>query len=148
SGPTMRGERVMFKKVLVPVDLTDTHQQALDIAARLATPGGDVVVLHVIELLHGLSREEEPDFYRRLERKARAHLERLLPRLGAQPVPAVAEVLYGERAREIIRYALERGVDLIVLTSHRVEPANPETRWGGLSYKIGFLAPCPVMLVK
>lgn len=139
----------MFQKILVPVDLTDAHQQTLDIAARLAAQGGgQVVLLHVIELLTGLPREEEPDFYQRLERKAQAHLERLLRRLGERNVPARAEVLYGERAREILRYAVAEGVDLVVLTSHRIDPANPETRWGTLSHKVGLLAPCPVLLVK
>lgn len=33
-------------------------------------------------------REEEPDFYQRLERKARDHLERLLRRLGECHAPA------------------------------------------------------------
>jgi nucleotide-binding universal stress UspA family protein len=138
----------MFKKALVPVDLTETHQQSLDVAARLAAPDGAVVLLHVIEVLHGLSREEEPAFYQRLERKARAHLDHLRRRLEGRAVGVAAEVAFGQRGREVIRFATQEGVDLIVLTSHRVDPTDPGTRWGSLSYQIAFLAPCPVMLVK
>jgi universal stress protein A len=139
----------MFKQILVPVDLTDAHGQTLDIAGRLAAlGGGEVTLLHVIELLHGLSREEDPDFYRRLERKARAHLERLIRRLQGLPGSGRFEIRYGNRGREIIRTAQDLGADLIVLTSHRIDPTDPETRWGSLSYKVGLLAQCPVFLVK
>ena len=42
----------MFKKILVPVDLTDVHQPALDIAARLAKENdGEVTLLHVVEVI-------------------------------------------------------------------------------------------------
>ena len=73
----------MFKKILVPVDLTDAHQRALEIASSLAGPaGGEVTLLHVIELIHGLPMDEEKDFYQRLARKARAALGRLVERVG------------------------------------------------------------------
>ena len=52
------------------------------------------------------------------------------------------------RQPEILRYAAQEKVDLVVLTSHRIDPANPEARWGTLSHKVGLLAPCPVLLVK
>ena len=59
----------MFKKILVPVDLSDTHQQALEIAAQLANEGGgQVTLLHVVEVIPGLWVEEERDFYDRIKR--------------------------------------------------------------------------------
>ena len=58
----------MFRKILVPVDLSDRHGQALEIAARLAKASdGEVTLLHVIEMIPGLNLEEERDFYQRLE---------------------------------------------------------------------------------
>ena len=45
----------MFTKILVPVDLSDKHQQALDIAARLAREsGGEVTLVHVVETIGDL----------------------------------------------------------------------------------------------
>ena len=35
----------MFKKILLPVDLTDKHKPALDMAARLAEQNGGTVTL-------------------------------------------------------------------------------------------------------
>ena len=38
--------------------------------------------------------------------------------------------------------------DLIVMGSHRVALKHPGENWGTISYKIGILARCPVLLVK
>ena len=139
----------MFKKILVPVDLSDTHQQALEIAARLAGEGdGQVTLLHVVEVIPGLWVEEERDFYDRIETTARDHLSRLGRQLEDRHVPRREEIIFGNRAEEIVRYATETGVDLIVLSSHRIDLKNPGAGWGTLSYKIGILSQCPVLLVK
>ena len=139
----------MFKKILVPVDLSDTHQQAIDIAASLAREGdGQVTLLHVVEVIPGLWVEEERDFYDRIEAAARDHLSQLGRQLETMQVPRREEIIFGNRAEEIVRYATETGVDLIVLSSHRIDLKNPGAGWGTLSYKIGILSQCPVLLVK
>ena len=139
----------MFKKILVPVDLSDTHQQAIEIAARLAgASDGQVTLLHVVEVIPGLWVEEERDFYDRIETAARDHLTRIGRQLEDMHVPRREEIIFGNRAEEIVRYAVEMGVDLIVLSSHRIDLKNPGAGWGTLSYKIGILSQCPVLLVK
>jgi nucleotide-binding universal stress UspA family protein len=139
----------VFKKILVPVDLSDTHQQAIEIAGRLAGEGdGQVTLLHVVEVIPGLWVEEERDFYDRIEAAARDHLSRIGRELEKLHVPRREEIIFGNRAEEIVRYATEMGVDLIVLSSHRIDLKNPGAGWGTLSYKIGILSQCPVLLVK
>jgi nucleotide-binding universal stress UspA family protein len=139
----------MLKHILLPVDLTDKHQKAVAAAADLAAQfGADVTLLHVVELIPGIAAEEEKDFYKRLERIARKHLERLSAGLTERQVSCRGEVLFGNRTVEVVRHAGERGVDLIVVTAPQVTPANPAAGWGSLSYKIGALAACPVLLVK
>ena len=139
----------MFRKILMPVDLTDRHQPALDIAARLATEStGTVTLLHVVEIIPGVWPQEERQLYSRLEQAARDHLAKLGRDLGAHQVPRREEVIFGERAHEIVRYAMETGVDLIVLSSHRIDLQDPNLGWGTVSYKVGILSQCPVLLVK
>jgi nucleotide-binding universal stress UspA family protein len=58
------------------------------------------------------------------------------------------EVLIGSPAREIVRFATAKRVDLIVLGSHRIDLARPAAGWGTTSYKVGILCQCPVLLVK
>jgi nucleotide-binding universal stress UspA family protein len=139
----------VFQKILVPVDLTDVHQPALEIAARLATENhGAVTLLHVDEVISEVWATEDREFYTRLEQRARDHLARLGHALGAHGVPRREEVVFGHRAPEIVRYAAEVGADLIVLKSHRIDLENPSAGWGTVSYKVGILAQCPVLLVK
>jgi len=139
----------MFRKILVPVDLSNMHQRALDIAASLAhESSGDVTLLHVIEVITALWEHEERDLHERIERVARDHLSRLGHYLEKYHLPRREEVIFGDRAQEIVRYATEMGIDLIVLTSHRIDLQNPGAGWGTVSYKVGILSQCPVLLVK
>jgi universal stress protein A len=139
----------VFQKILVPVDLSDTHQRALEIAATLAAEaGGQVILLHVVEVIPGLWIEEEREFYDRIEAAARDHLTQLGRQIEERHVPRREEIIFGNRAEEIVRYATEMAVDLIVLSSHRIDLKNPGAGWGTLSYKIGILSQCPVLLVK
>jgi universal stress protein A len=139
----------VFKHILVPVDLTDTHQPALEIAARLAQANdGEVTLLHVVEAIAEVWATEDREFYTRLEQTARDHLARLGHALEERRVPRREEVVFGHRAPEIVRYAGEIGVDLIVLKSHRIDLEHPAAGWGTVSYKVGILAQCPILLVK
>jgi nucleotide-binding universal stress UspA family protein len=138
----------MFRNLLLPVDLSDRHQPALDFARQLAGSQGKVVLLHVIEVIPGLSIEEDRPFYERLEKAAKKHLKRLDNTLTAQQISSRTEIRYGNRVEEIVQYAREAGTDLIILTTLPVAPADPTAGWGSLSYKVGLFAPCPVLLVK
>jgi nucleotide-binding universal stress UspA family protein len=139
----------MFKNILLPVDLTDRHRPAITAAAELARQsGGEITLLHVIEIIPGLSLDEERVFYNRLERIARAHLERLGEELTRQKATWHLEVRFGHRAPEVAQFARSQGCQLIVLTSPQPDQDNPAAGWASLSYKIGVLAPCPVLLVK
>ena len=138
----------MFKHILVPVDLSDRHQHALEVAARLAREShGVVTLLHVIESIPGPWAQER-DFYKRIAELAHNHLTSLGRTLEAGQVLGRKEVVYGSRAHEIVCYALEAGIDLIVLTSRRIDPSDPNAGWGPVSHQVGILSQCPVLLVK
>ncbi len=139
----------MFKKVLVPVDLTDKNAHAVSVAGRLADrTNGSVTLLHVIETLE-LPFEEVADFYATLEEQAKPRLAELAAPLVEEGFDTVDRVIiYGKRADEVARYAEDNGIDLIVLSSHRVDPTNPGLSWATLSYQVAILAQCPVLLVK
>lgn len=139
----------MFKTILLPVDLSGKHQQALTAASDLARQsGGETILLHIIETISGVSMEEERSFYQRLEKGARKHLDQLVSQLSQWKTPCRSEILFGNRGPEIVRFAAEQGIDLIVLTAPHVDLKNLSTGWASLSWKISILAPCPVLLVK
>ena len=142
-----RGEG--FRRILVPTDLTNRAVKALRLASRLAEPGRSrITLLHVIETVRGVDFGELKSFYRQLEAKARAEMAAIQRRALRSGVKATVDVVYGRRAEGIVEFARRSGVDLIVLPSHRVNPTMVGRDWGTISYKVGILAACPVLLVK
>lgn len=139
----------MYKRLLLPIDLTDKHGGVVAAAIELAQQwGSSVTLLHVIELIPGLSRHEEHAFYDRLEKMARAHIERVGQALTARKVAWQPALCFGQRVQETVRFAQEEQCDLIVVTAPSFDPAHPTAGWGSLSFKISMLSAAPVLLVK
>jgi nucleotide-binding universal stress UspA family protein len=137
----------MFRRVLVPVDFTKRNARAVKIAAKVASSrGASLTLLHVIERVDAGDDAALAGFYRGLEKNARTKMGPLLAAAGK--VPTHAEIVYGNRVDEVLRLADENRADLIVMGSHRVDRKHPGQNWGTISYKIGILARCPVLLVK
>jgi nucleotide-binding universal stress UspA family protein len=87
-------------------------------------------------------------FYAELETRVRKRLAALAARHTDAHVEVRMEVAYGAPATEVLRLSEERGIDLVVLASHAVNRDDPAAGWGTLSYKVGLLVACPVLLVK
>ena len=138
----------MFKRIVVPVDLTERNRGAVEMAARLAGSDGTVFLLHVIETIPGMSVEEESTFFGKLEDRASEYLAELGKLLDSLKTPFKAEVVYGSRAKTILDEAVKLDADLIVVRSHRVGGDKPSEGWGTLSYQIGIFSTCAVLLVK
>lgn len=139
----------MFKSILVPTDLTDRSYRALDVAVKIAVhDGATVTLLHVVETIQDVDVDDFQEFYDKLERRAHKLMNQVIDRYGSTSLLIEKEVTFGNRVRDIIAYAHTRNIDLIVLTSHRIEPAEGSQGWGTISYKVGVLSHCPVMLVK
>lgn len=139
----------MFKHILVPTDFMDRDRNALDIALKLASiERGKIHLLHVIEIIANTTFEEFKDFYTKLERRAFKDLHEMIAPFQERQADVVPAVIYGNRAQEILRFAHENQIDLIVMKSHRIDVQDRAQGWGTISYKVGILAQCPVMLVK
>jgi nucleotide-binding universal stress UspA family protein len=137
----------VFRRILVPVDFTKKNRRAVRVAVRLASErGAEVLLLHVIERVDAGEPQALTGFYRKLESNARQKTKELLADAGT--VEARAEIVYGNRVNEILRYAQDKKIDLIVMSSHRLALKHPGENWGTISYKVGLLSRCPVLLVK
>jgi nucleotide-binding universal stress UspA family protein len=137
----------VFKHLLVPIDLSDQNARLLDVAVSLARANGArVTLLHVVHRIAHASLREFEGFYQELRRKSRRKLEGAARRFTAAGVLVRTAVVIGEPAREIVRASGTRGVDLVVMGSHRVAPGG--RGWGTTSYKVGIACPCPILLVK
>jgi nucleotide-binding universal stress UspA family protein len=139
----------MFQHILVPTDLSGHTAMATDTARNLARrDGARITLLHVIETVSGAEYDEFESFYRELEGRASEHLTALASRIDDPGVELAKTVVYGKPSEEIVRFAVENQVDLIILASHRIDTSRPGYGWGTLSYRVGILAPCSVLLVK
>ena len=137
----------MFRHVLVPVDFTDKNAAAVDLAASLADDGGDVTLMHVVQVVPGIDLSEEREFYERLESSASDKLAGLGQRLQERGTDWKASLVFGSRVGEILRAAAE-DIDLIVVSSHKVDIDRPGAGAGTMSYQLAVAAPCHVLLVK
>ena len=141
----------MFRKILVPVDFTEKNEAAIEAALEVISghDDGEIHLLHVIETIEHVEFDEMKGFYRELENRAEARLTSLEERFRATaPVRLYHDLQFGKRPETIVRYAEERGMDLIVLSSHKVDRDHPALGWGTISYRIAIVARCPVLLVK
>jgi len=142
----------MFRNILVPVDFSAKNDAALDSAVQIAGGndggGGEITLLHVIEIIEHIDFTEMSDFYRGLETRATARLFTMKEKLEEKGARVRHEVLFGKRAETIVRYAGEMAADLMILSSHQVDRDHPALGLGTLSYGIAIVARCPVLLVK
>ena len=139
----------MFDRILLPVDLTDQSQKSVAAVLELIDSGnGTVTLLHVIETIADVDFEEMQDFYKRLESKASTTLEQLARPLADAGCEVERQVVYGKRVREIVYFASEHDVDLIVMSSRGLDPQNLTSAWASISHQVAMLASCPVLLLK
>ena len=139
----------MFKNILVPTDFSVKSSHALEIATNIALLGyGNVYVLHVIKTMPNSTFQEFEDFYQKLEKQAEKEMTDLLVPYKESQINIEWAVVFGNRVQEILRFAEDHQIDLIVMNSHKIDPKSPVQGWGTISYKVGVLANCPIMLVK
>ncbi len=139
----------MFQRILVPVDLAQKNQSALTPAAEMAHLNkATILLLHVIERIEHVPEEELKSFYHRLEQNAQRELSAAAHSLAEQGITASTHIVFGRRSEEVVRFALQNQVDLIVLRSHRYDPQTSTFPVGTLSHQLAVLAQCAVLLVK
>jgi len=139
----------MFEHILVPVDFTPKNKRALDIALKIALCSKSrVSLLHVVEIIADTTFEEYKDFYAGLEKRAQKKMSGLITFCENQGVLVADRITFGNRVQEILNYAAETEADLIVMSSHKLQIGEQPHDWGTISYKVGILSQCPVLLVK
>lgn len=144
------GVEKMFNNILVPTDLSKKSEKALEIASRMcATEDHRIYLLHVIETLQSDEEDNEfQTFYEKLGERALRKMDLMIKKYGEGMNIIEKGIAYGNRSLEIIRFVQENNIDLIVLSSHKIESVEPSEGWATISYKVGILSPCPVLLVK
>jgi nucleotide-binding universal stress UspA family protein len=139
----------MFKHILIPTDLTDRDRKAIQIAIKMALEEqASITFLHVIETIEDADSEDFRKFYKQLGARAAKKMDKLMNEYRDERLDMGKEILYGGRVMEILNFAAGHGTDLIIMSSHKLDWENATEGWGTISFKVGVLSECPVMLVK
>ena len=139
----------LFSHILVPVDFTEKNNAALKAAKQLAHQNqASVTLLHVIETIEYVDDEEVADFYDKLKATSKTKLQFLAGLFTAENINVQYKIVVGKRARGIVSFALQKNVDLVVLSSHKVELSEVPKGLGTLSHYVSLLCQCPVLLVR
>jgi nucleotide-binding universal stress UspA family protein len=143
-----------IKKVLIATDFSDASEAAAQYAKLLAGAfGAQLHVLHVLEDLaaHAWTTEVYvaalPGVHEEMQRQAQERLDLVLTPDDVKRYSAVVALRSGSPFVEVVRYAREEGIDLIVLGTHG-RGAIAHMLLGSVAERVVRKAHCPVMTVR
>jgi nucleotide-binding universal stress UspA family protein len=141
---------VMYKNILVPVDLADTDlaKPAIETAVGMArTSGGSVRLINVLPTTPVMLAEYVPaDFDAQQLKTSREALGIIAGECGLDAAHVSATVRQGGIYHEVLEEAKAFGADLIVMSSHR--PAMRTYFLGSNAGHVVRYAPCSVLVVR
>ena len=144
---------IRLQKILLPTDFSDYSAAATKYACELA------IRFHAeLHLLHALEIESTstPNFVMGLALPSYTHesqvaVEKAMTRVLDSQWPAerrvVRAIVEGSPKVEIIQYARQHGIDLIVLATHG-RTGLPHVLMGSVAEAVVRTAPCPVLTVR
>ena len=142
----------MYKKILVPLDGSELAKKALDQAEKLAkTFDAEILLFQVVPFMpiYGSPELVTPLIVDEKQKEAvEKYLSTLAEELRKKGLRVTATVRTGQQvAVEIIDFAKEAGVDLIVMCTHG---RSGITRWvlGSTAHKVLIRAEAPILLVR
>ena len=146
-----------MEKILVSTDFSDEANRAVAHAYAAADPGGEVLLIHVIEhqdvpspLYPHYSADQlnNPEKRKEVAAKVEAELQGLVPSdTGGKTVQTkVAAVFHPHVAEGVLKEAAERRVDGIVISSHG-RSALAHLLMGSVAEKVLRGSTVPVLIV-
>ena len=144
---------IKLKKVLVPTDFSDSARQALRYGMSFAKEyGAELVLLHVVEnLTVGYASDLFPvpmaEVFQEISGYAKSELAKLGEEARRRGLTVEEQVVQGKPSAEIIRYATEHEIDVIVLGTHGKGMLD-QALFGSTTERVVRRAPCPVLTVR
>jgi nucleotide-binding universal stress UspA family protein len=144
---------ITLKRVLVPTDFSEASGSAVKYGKAFAEAfGATLHLLHVLEdpLIYAPTSEgylPPPQFFEELEQGARQRLDTTLSDAERQKLQAEIVLKKGSPFVEIVRYAKDQNIDLIVMGTHGRGPIA-HMLMGSVAEKVVRKAPCPVLTVR
>ncbi|MFN0196493.1 MAG: universal stress protein [Planctomycetaceae bacterium] len=145
---------ITLKRILLPTDFSEHARTAQNYACDLAEKfGAELHLLHIsIDVMAmvpepGMNFLPPGDYLRDMQKSAQDALSRWPDAKSASQLKIVREVRVGTPFVEIVRYAKEADIDLIVLGTHG-RTGIAHALLGSTAEKVVRKAPCPVLTIR
>lgn len=136
----------MIKRILVPVDFSETSLEALDHAVDLAKQyAADVVLMNAVDPIY--YPVPAPQFLADQKAFARGELDILAEKLTRRQVVCRTVLRVGTPHIEIVKAALDNGADMIVMSTHG-RTGFSHLMMGSVAEKVVRASVCPVLTVR
>jgi len=147
--------KVMFGKILVPLDGSSVGEAALPYVEELTKKlESEVILLQVVPNGHWTHTVGGLDYVRfpehqleSLKKRAREYLEEVRTRLSGTKAILSSEVRVGHTAEEIVKFARETDTRLVAMSTHGRSGIG-EWIFGGVAHKILHTGSTPLLLVR
>jgi len=141
---------IRLNRILVPTDFSEHSKTAVQYGCELASKfGADLHLLHVVEQLPVMYSEGaifSPETEAELLAEARELLTKTPADIDVSALNVTRATLEGHPLVEIVRYARENEIDLIVIGTHG-RTGLVHVLLGSVAEKVVRKAPCPVLTV-
>jgi nucleotide-binding universal stress UspA family protein len=144
---------IKLRKLLVPTDFSESARHALTYGTSFAREyGAELTLLHVVEnLTVGYASDLFPvpmaEVFQEISGYAKTELSKLARVAREKDVAVVEQVVQGKPSAEIIRFAQEQKIDMIVLGTHGKGMLD-QALFGSTTERVVRRAPCPVLTVR
>ena len=142
------------RKVLFTTDFSPYSKEALPHAVGMARDhGAELHVLHVLSTpelgvqFETMALALNGELLAQIEKASREELEKVVSEEVRKELPVTLALRRGAAFVEILRYAREVGIDLIVLATHG-RTGLSHALFGSVAEKVVRKAPCPVLSVR
>ena len=141
----------MYKKILVPLDGSQLAEKVLPYAIQLTSRfQAETVLLHVFGAGEPQSKGMSKAYIEHTAEKIREQLLEIAPKsklsAGKVPILIKSEVITGDVASSILKYAEESKIDLIIMSKHGHSGIG---HWlmGSVAHKVFSVSRIPVLII-
>jgi nucleotide-binding universal stress UspA family protein len=136
----------MYKKILVPLDGSETAEQIIPHIEALNSNGSEVHLLRVA-MAHTLPGVDPTEAQVEVVKEAEDYLKEIEGTLRDKGKNVESHVRYGYPAEEILDHTEHQKFDLVVMTTHGRSGVG---RWllGSVAEKVVRNSPVPVLVVR
>ncbi len=145
---------ISLKRILMPTDFSEFSEAAKNYACSFAEKfGAELHLLHVLQDLVAMAPEPgmafppPGDYMKELQASAEQALAKRPGDALPEDFPVVRDVIQGTPFLEIIRYAKQHDIDLIVMGTHG-RSGLAHVLLGSVAEKVVRKSPCPVLTVR